>query len=236
MGNNQSDYVILDITSLSSQLAIVDLEKETKNRTLTPWTAFEKGQNLHIHTNSDGSGFGNIDLAMQYIQIAIDHVYKLINHKPTIIEVGAGNGFNSNKIAQLENIHKYIASDYLDYEALGKKTYYPTRTELAHDTILNYGLELDMLFIVYPAPEGYMDYYAIKAYEERPQRHRKFLIFIGEMGASDGTVGIFDYLIQQKRKATGWKLLSESTFQRGYDIFGGPCLKSVFLLEYQPIS
>lgn len=72
---------------------------------------------------------------------------------------------------------------------------------------------------------GYADYYAYVNFIKQPQS--KFIIFLGELGAADGSSGTYKYLIEHPNLNLDRSvIISESK-----DIFGGPVIKELFIFR-----
>ena len=91
--------------------------------------------------------------------------------------------------------------------------------------VIKYGKEVNVLLLISPLPNNYMDYYAIKEFE---LIGGKYIVYIGELGASDGGEGMYNYMINE----SSWKLLSRDLLLKTRDIlFGGDVEKEIFLFE-----
>ena len=71
----------------------------------------------------------------------------------------------------------------------------------------------------------YGDYFACKKFIATKKGENKYIIFVGELGASDGSDGMYLYMLTHTRL----KLLGRKMIQKGLDNFGGPLEKEVFL-------
>lgn len=84
--------------------------------------------------------------------------------------------------------------------------------------------QLDTLLMISPPPgEEYGDYFCIKKWTEQP--NSKYIIFVGELGASDGSDGMYQYLTHHLI----WKSIYRDLFAKSVDIFGGPVAKEIFM-------
>jgi hypothetical protein len=70
------------------------------------------------------------------------------------------------------------------------------------DSIKKYGLESNILLLISPVPSlresmnGYADYFACKDFiTQTKDNQKKYIIFIGELGQTDGTEGMYSYLM-----------------------------------------
>jgi hypothetical protein len=81
--------------------------------------------------------------------------------------------------------------------------------------------------MISPPPNNYSnyaDYFAIKEWAKVPTA--KLFIFIGELGASDGSEGLYDYMIEDNMD---WKLDCRKMLYHGYDNMGGDVEKELFI-------
>jgi hypothetical protein len=76
------------------------------------------------------------------------------------------------------------------------------------------------------AANGYGDYFAVKKWLELPISN-KYIIFVGELGASDGSTGMYKYMLNHPKL----KLVVRSMIYLGKDIFDGKCEKELFIFE-----
>ena len=53
------------------------------------------------------------------------------------------------------------------------------------------------------------------------------LVFIGELGASDGSDGLYDYLVNGGM----WNLMCREMLDCSVDLLGGPCEKELFIFQ-----
>ena len=120
----------------SSQNQIIDLEEATENRTLKPWEI----ENRFL--NDTDQGTVPLDDAFPIIQKILNTFKNHVN----ILEVGSGNGYNTKKIAELNNIASLKATDIYDY----KKRYYEVSVESSDCAVKNYIGDIDILLIISP--------------------------------------------------------------------------------------
>jgi len=175
---------------------------------------------------------------------------------PQILEVGSGNGIASamlqKRIVKLRG--HLIATDIYNYT----KTAIPLIVCDCEEAIQKYGINCNCLLLFSPPPTplsdikryndstitqkngfrksgNFMDYFAIKMWTHlcSQMNHQtdspKYLIFFGELGASDGTSGMFNYLLTHPN----WTLQKRSEIYRCLDCFGGICTKELFIFIYQ---
>jgi hypothetical protein len=73
---------------------------------------------------------------------------------------------------------------------------------------------------------GYADYYAIHDYvDQMISGQEKYIIFGGELGASDGSTGMYRYLMEHKNM----KLVERHMLSHDQSIFGDPVEKELFI-------
>jgi hypothetical protein len=73
-------------------------------------------------------------------------------------------------------------------------------------------------------PTGFVDYFAIKKWTEIG---KKYLIYIGEMGFSDGTSGMYYYMLNHPV----WKLEYRKVIIEKEDLFGRLIKKEIFIFK-----
>jgi hypothetical protein len=141
--------------------------------------------------------------------------------KSTILEIGSGDGAKTKIFREKWNI-PIIATDMKLY---GHR-HYQIDEQLSHEAVKKYEGKFDILLMVYPLPNCYMDYYAIKEFELQTGKP-KHLIFAGELGAADGGPGMYQYLLKHPH----WKLQKRGIIYGFNDMFGVPCEKEVFIFR-----
>ncbi len=180
----------------ASQQQYVNFEEITRNRTLPllpPRPEFLIPENDTRFTNCEK------------VTGILKKIFETFENPVNILEVGCGNGYKSNIIANIEGVGSLKATDIHRY----KNTFYEVEIASSEVAVRNYVGCIDILLLISPPPnDTFMDYYAIKEYEIRDQSRPKFLLFLGEMGASDGSTGIYKYLMED----SGWKLLERKTY------------------------
>ena len=174
--------------STKTSVSINTLEAITNGRTLKFW---EDEEYTKSHFN-DGTGIARYMCeATRAISRAINLEFK--KEPLHILEVGSGSGkatkMISDELSKNRDI-KLVATDMNKYEPSD----YPIEQLLSHDAVKKYGSTIDILFIIRPPPEGYLDYYAIKEYEMIKSSKPKYVLFVGEMGQADGCDEIHDYM------------------------------------------
>ena len=203
----------------SSREIIVDLEKVTKKRTIKFYND-ENYKNKCFNTV-----FSN------YVGKYTNHFIKTFNvikekeKEINVLEIAAGNGMNSKKLNDIIKPNKYIATDLYSHENLK----FNVKSNLSSEEGVNkYGSESNVLLIIAPPPNEYVDYYGIKEYELCSSEMNKYLIFVGELGASDGGEGMYNYLLNHNK----WNLLHRRILSDDYNnILNDRVIKEIFLFN-----
>lgn len=152
--------------------------------------------------------------------------FKNIQTKIKILEIGAGNGKNSkvfitNFANKVENV-EYKGTDLFSYPNPEMEVESGLDSKTA---VERYGADRNVLLMISPPPKVYVDLYAIRPFELMDGV--RYLIFVGELGASDGGEGMYNYLMTHPV----WKLEERKMLVRSRDIFGGPCEKELFIFK-----
>lgn len=170
----------------------------------------------------------------------------------SILEVMAGNGVGSKLVfdtitnfnsTSLSAITLWKATDLRDWsdimsDQINGKISIEFNIDSV-DVVIKYGSEYNTLLMISPPPAhfdshnqtktetdgGYADYFAIKQWTQL--ENSKYIIIVGELGASDGSIGMYEYMMKHKV----WKLRVRKLLHKSTDIFGGPCEKEIFIFE-----
>lgn len=176
-------------------------------------------------------------LSKQTLEKAADNIALLFCHHRIdlkILEVFAGNCCASQIIyraikdqviswicTDAININKTIVSDKMRFEHLN-----------AVQGVAKFGNEANVLLLISPPPYsstkegdlGYGDYYACHDFLHNNQR-QKYIIFIGELGASDGSQGMYKYLTLHP----DLNLITRVMLDNSPDVFGDLGEKELFI-------
>jgi len=172
--------------------------------------------------------------------LSINQRLNKLSNPIKIIEPLAGNGVASKIIyekikSKIENII-YIASDIQNLKHMKDKKSYNVEFGIdCIDSINKHQENSDVLLLICPPPytydpnsnnepTGFVDYFAIKKWMDL---NKKILIYIGEMGFSDGTSGMYDYMLNHSI----WKLKYRNVVIEKEDIFGKLVKKEIFIFE-----
>ena len=121
-----------------------------------------------------------------------------------ILEVFCGNCITSSFIQGHINALIYIATDINEYECEIDNHTIQFECHSASDSVITFGESANVLLMVCPPPsssmqEGncYQDYHAIKLFIElnKNKSEDKWIVFVGELGAGDGSEGMYMYLL-----------------------------------------
>lgn len=159
--------------------------------------------------------------------------------KVKILEPFAGNGVATkiiySKIIQVNNKIKYIASDLQNLKNCSdSKLSYPVEFGInCIDSICKHENECEILMLICPPPsiyspgtipEGFGDYYSLKKWTEL---NKKVFIFVGELGRTDGTEGMYKFLMNHPV----WKLAEHKVLQEGSDLFERHISRDIYIFE-----
>ncbi len=94
----------------------------------------------------------------------------------------------------------------------------------SHEAVVKYDKDYDTLLMISPPPgRFYGDYFAIKEWTKLS--NSKYIVFVGELGASDGSEGMYKYMMENPI----WKCKFSPMLHEGVDIYGGPIEKQLFI-------
>jgi hypothetical protein len=113
-----------------------------------------------------------------------------------ILEIMCGNCQATNIIYNFLKTERTIinCTDIYDYPNRLRKFNFAKCNGV--NAVKNYGNLSNVLLICCPSPQNnYCDLFAIDDYiEQTKENEKKYIIFIGEMGLSDGSDGLYDYM------------------------------------------
>ena len=149
-----------------------------------------------------------------------------------ILEVMAGNCLSSLAIKSIigDHVSSWTRTDIGDYSKLSVQMD-------TIDAVKTYGDESNLLLLVSPPPgifrplddksvAYYGDYFACKKFIETKKDTDKYIIFVGELGASDGSEGMYRYLLEHPRLRLCKRKL---TLPNQKDFMGGPLELELFI-------
>lgn len=126
------------------------------------------------------SGTQPVEKAIPFFLKVLQMITTMLQAKPTILEVGAGNGWNTEKLQKVSGL-KWTATDIQKHEP----SYCPIDILSAKEAISE--VPWNTLLMVSPTPNVPWSLNAIK--HAMKIKDHFFLIFFGEMGHSDGSPG-----------------------------------------------
>jgi len=219
MGNNYSSLQ-------RSRDMVCDLKSVTMNGTID----FYSSQSfLKRKQNNQIKGCGTIDIDNDVFKKAFINIIKLTGlTNLNILEVGSGNGHNSLFVKtliekELKINPTFIATDLQEHSDQEMKI-----LKLSSErAVRHYGDKSNILLLISPPPNCYMDYYAISEFESSTS-DPKYIIYFGELGASDGGVGMYQYMMNLSK----WNLVQRDMIYKMTDSYGGPLEKELFLFKY----
>lgn len=158
-----------------------------------------------------------------------------------ILDIMCGNCVASNVIFnEIQNLtESWIATDIFDWNKNQLPELFNFFQMDTIDSVENFGSQSNVLLLVSPPPFsfdeteecfGYADYFACKDFISQTLKNcdePKFIIFIGEMGASDGSEGMYRFMNENENLS----LLNRIILQSSKDIFGENCNKELFIYK-----
>ncbi len=185
-------------------------------------------------------------LSDKTLNLAGEHICKFLTKTNLslikILEPFAGNGFAS-KIIYNNLVSKFPdviikSTDVQDLTEYVDENSHPVEFNLnSVQTIEKFKFGgFNVLMMISPPPlypifgtkkyAGYADFWALEKFYEVSTG--KYFIFIGELGASDGSEGMYKYLLGPESK---WKLELRVMLYKTTDITGGSCEKELFIFS-----
>lgn len=150
----------------------------------------------------------------------------------SILEVMTGNGHGS------EMFEKGLKKKMKDTSYMWKRTELRNFSKQANpkldiefkidasSAVLKYGSTNNILLMISPSPDSaYGDYFAIKYFSY--EKFAKYVIIVGELGASDGSVGMYKYMLEHPI----WKLKLRQMILKYDDGFYGEVEKEIFIFQ-----
>ena len=150
----------------------------------------------------------------------------------SILEIMAGNGRASNvvfnELKDSIEIKKWTATEMQAPEQVSGDIVIITNCD-GMEAVSKYGKDHNTLLLISPPPStsegGYGDYFAIKKWTELS--NSEYIIFVGELGASDGSDGMYKYMMEHPV----WKCVDRKMVFSGIDLFGGVIEKELFIFR-----
>lgn len=224
-----------------SQGQVCDFEVITKGGVLKPYEAAGYRDKFSYSTSSSSPGFFPLENVLPALA-------KWFNEPQTFLEVMAGNGFQTNKVYQVWKttgcVASYIATDLYEHkpcdEFVAKNDLFPVIPHLpSEQAVHQYGSSADVLVMISPPPYANLcDYLAIREFElihsQLESKRTRYLAFFGELGAADGSKGLYNYLINSKPNIStrcSWKLVQRDLIVLRQDAFGEKAKKEAFLFQ-----
>lgn len=150
-----------------------------------------------------------------------------------VLEIMAGNCVASSIIKPYINHEKWICTDL----------FAPSEKLDAIEAIEKYGEWADTLMIISPPPYsqhinengtlifngGYGDYFACKKFIANANKE-KIIVILGELGAGDGTEGIYNYLLEHPKL----KLITREEYWGTVSAMTGKIIREVFIFKIDP--
>lgn len=207
---------------------------ETRNKIKNNWSKQNILDNKHnLYQSLFDKPIQNINNIILAGNI-IDEYYDNDNLK--VLEIMAGNCYASSIIKEKINkkCKSWISTDVITYENRNESI--PFSEDNSISAVDKFGNDANILLLISPLPcnssiddknIGYGDYYACYDFIEQTKiNESKFIIFIGELGASDGSTGMYDYMINNHKL----KLVKREMLEKKNDIMtSGFIEKEIFI-------
>lgn len=162
-----------------------------------------------------------------------------------ILDIMCGNGTSSSFVYdKIQNkISKWIMTDLFDWKKETLPEIFEFKQLNSVASVEEFGCDSNVLLLISPPPASYYDkieanvgfgdFFACKDFIEQTFKNHnsdsnsKFIIFVGELGASDGTEGMYKYLTENDCLT----LVHRKMLSQRRDMFGGACEKELFIFE-----
>lgn len=227
---------------LPSNIDDESVEKYIKNS----WSSFNKSQVRHI-------GKHEPTLSTRIVENVGCLLEKTFRDKTIrVLEVMAGFCTSSkiiyNCLSESVVIESWKCTDLFNYDIeLENNIEFEQLNSI--DAVDKYGKSSNVLLMVSPPPGGgnsdkiidvnsskfevYGDYYACRNYINiNKEEYDKYIVFVGELGASDGSEGMYNFLIENKNL----KLIQRDVVYQSTDVYGGDIIKELFVFQLKSKS
>lgn len=209
------------------------------------WSVTRQKENVEMPNHISMNKATLPDNILSYCGIIITNYIKqskiLKNKKIKIIDPFAGNGYASKLIQTIlsncltQYKIKYIASDFQNLSSIMTDKCLNVEFNIdCIDSIEKHKKDADILLLNCPPPyvynpncmpSGFADYFSVKKWTDL---NKKILIFIGELGRTEGTEGMYHYLMNNNPV---WKICTKYVIMEGYDLFGKYIQREIFIFE-----
>lgn len=148
-----------------------------------------------------------------------------------ILEPYAGNGYASkifkDELSKQFNV-KMKSTDITNFNETSNENCHNVEFGInSYETVVKYNDDYDILLLNSVSPSNnYSDFFCINKWLENS--NSKYLIFNGELGASDGSEGLYHYLLTTCSNVL--KLRCRGVYYN-FTIFGDKCDKEVFIFK-----
>jgi hypothetical protein len=172
-----------------------------------------------------------VPIVMKAGNILSDKLTSLKKDDISVLEIMAGNCAGSrillNTIKKKLKIKKWICTDIIDFTKNIKEKEIEFYKLNGLESVNKFSSGVDILLMMCPPPNKLMmdncvnsmalcDYYSILDFINFDGNKGKLIIFIGELGSSDGTEGMYNFMLSN----TKIKLLEREMLITGYNQFG----------------
>lgn len=206
---------------------------EFKERMINAWK--EKIINkvvVNNHQEDSGLPTLRIDIVIKAGKILSDLLLRENKNDITILEIMSGNCSGSRILLNTLNknrtiIKKWISTDIIDFTKNIKEKELEFYKINGLDAVNKFNSEAEILLVMCPPPnkivmDGYLnpmalcDYYSIVDFTDLNPNKHKLIVFIGELGSSSGTEGMYNFMLTN----TKIKMLHREILISGYNQYG----------------
>lgn len=210
-------------------------DKEYRKKIIASWDSESIQKSTLNSSQSDGVSTLSPEILTCAAKGIAEYWNAYENSKMKILEVMCGNCCASLIIKEglLKFIDTWKHTDIVNYSKRPKELDFSCVNTV--DAVRLFGEEANILLLISPPPVSIEkikkgmalgDYYAIHDFIEQTKKER-FVIFVGELGASDGTEGMYKYLLNNEQLT----LEHRRVLSQDVDMFGGPVIKELFIFK-----
>ena len=169
--------------------------------------------------------------------------FKSVDLKMKVLEIMAGNCAASSIVHTILNdqIDVWLSTDIISYST--KLSSIPFQECHSVEAVEKHSSDKNVLLLISPPPageydiieekftelQGYGDYYACHDFIEKAKcsSEDKYIVFVGELGASDGSIGMYNYMISH----SNLELVERVMLQKSPNQFGDFIEKELFIFK-----
>ena len=225
----------------SSRMLKMNSEVEDKNfreKKIQEWIKFNYLEMSHNKMQTNTSFSTMVELTLCNAGKKFNNFLNREGYdKLNFLEVGSGNRKATHFFTKefLNHISALKTTDIVPYETDHPEIDFDNIHSV--DAVFKYGDWTNVLLLISPLPAShkdlyaYSDYYACYDFINNENNKDKFIVFVGELGASDGTIGMYDYLINNNKL----DLCERQMVRFSKDVIGGNVEKEIFIFRIKKV-